>query len=70
MPKLVGKTLGQAKTALKGAGCSLGKVTKPKARKGHKLPALVVKSSTPGAGASASGDVALKLGPKAKKHHH
>jgi hypothetical protein len=43
-------------------------VTKPKARKGRKLGALVVMSAT-GAG---GGKVDLTLGPKpkAKKHHH
>jgi len=72
VPKLAGKTLGQAKTALRGAGCTLGKVAMPKARKGKKLPPLVVKSSTPGAGASpGDGTVGLILGPKPKpKKHH
>lgn len=73
VPKLAGKTLAQAKAALSGAHCALGTVTKPKARHGHKLGALVVKSSTPAAGAKpASGKVNLTLGPKPKpkKHHH
>jgi thermitase len=73
VPALAGKTLGQAKAALDAANCTLGKVTKPKAKKGKKLPALVVKSSTPAAGASpANGKVDLKLGkkPKPKKKHH
>jgi subtilisin family serine protease len=72
VPKLVGKTLGQAKVALQGAGCQLGKVAKPKAKKGHKLPPLVVKASTPAAGAKpANGSVNLALGPKPKpKKHH
>src|SRR5881394_3321365 len=67
-PKLVGKRLGQAKAALTSAHCTLGKVTQPKAKKGHKLPPLVVKSSTLGAGST----VNLTLGPKPKpkKHHH
>ena len=64
VPKLSGKTLAQAKAALKTAGCTLGKVTKPKPRKGVML---VVKSSSPAAGASASGKVNLKLGPKPKR---
>lgn len=68
VPKLAGKTLSQAKAALASAHCTLGKVTQPKAKKGHKLPPLVVKSSTFGAG----GVVNLTLGPKPKpkKHHH
>ena len=73
VPKLAGKTLRQAEAALKAAGCKLGKVTKPKAKKGHRPPALVVKSSTPGTGAGpANGTVNLTLGPKPKpkSHHH
>lgn len=73
VPKLAGKTLGAAKSALTAAHCALGKVTKPKAKKGHGLGALAVKSSTPGAGARpASGKVNLTLGPKPKpkKHRH
>ncbi len=73
VPKLAGKTLGQAKAKLAAASCTLGKVTKPKAKRGRKLPALVVKTSAPRAGAKpASGKVNLTLGPKPKpkKHHH
>jgi subtilisin family serine protease len=69
VPKLAGKTQQQAASALVGAGCTLGRVTKPKATKGHPLPKLVVKSSTPAAGSKTSGAVALALGPKPKKHH-
>jgi hypothetical protein len=69
VPKLAGKTQQQAASALVGAGCTLGKVTKPKARKGHAPPKLVVKSSTPAAGSTTSGAVALTLAPKPKKHH-
>lgn len=71
--KLAGKTLGQATTALAAAHCSVGKVKKPKAKKGHRLGALVVKSSSPAAGSTASsGTVDLTLGPKPKpkRHHH
>lgn len=69
VPKLAGKSLKQAKRALKTANCKLGEVTKPKKRKGQKkLPALVVKRSTPGRGAKpADRKVELKLGPKPKK---
>jgi subtilisin family serine protease len=70
VPKLAGLTLAKAKSALKTAGCTLGKVTKPKPKKGKKLGALVVRSSSPAAGASASGPVALKLGPKPSVHRH
>jgi hypothetical protein len=73
VPKLAGKTLGQATAALAAAHCSLGTVTKPKARKRHKLGPLAVKTSSPGAGsAPSSGKVNITLGPKPKprKHHH
>jgi subtilisin family serine protease len=71
VPKLAGKTLGQAKVTLAGAGCRVGKVSKPRARKGQRSPALVVRSSSPGAGSNAPGAVvALTLGPKPKKQHH
>jgi hypothetical protein len=69
VPKLGGLSLAKAKSALAGVRCALGKVTQPKARKGHKLGALVVKSSSPAAGATVSGPVSLTLGPKPKKHH-
>lgn len=73
VPRLTGKTLGAAKATLSAAQCALGTVTKPKAKHGHKLGALVVKSSAPAPGAKpASGKVDLILGPKPKpkKHHH
>jgi subtilisin family serine protease len=73
VPKLTGETLGQATAALAAAHCSLGAVTKPKSRKGHKLGPLVVKSSNPTSGSSSSsGKVGITLGPKPKpkKHHH
>jgi subtilisin family serine protease len=73
VPNLAGKSLGQAKAKLAAAHCTLGNVSKPKAKKGQRPPPLVVKSSSPGAGsASASGKVNLTLGPKPKprKHHH
>jgi hypothetical protein len=72
VPKLAGLTLGRAQAALTAAHCKLGKVIKPKARKGRRLGVLVVKSSTPGTGASpANGSVGLALGPRPKpKAHH
>jgi thermitase len=66
VPKLAGKTPAKAKSALSAAGCKLGRVTKPKPRAGQKPPALVVKSSSPRAGATSTGTVALALGPKPK----
>jgi hypothetical protein len=63
VPKLAGKTLARAKKALTVANCKLGEVRRPKSAKG----ALVVKSSTPAAGAKpAGGKVDLRLGPKPK----
>jgi subtilisin family serine protease len=68
VPKLKGLAKGKAKSALEKAKCKLGKVTKPKAKKGQKLPPLVVKSSKPKAGTEhdAGKQVAVTLGPKPK----
>jgi subtilisin family serine protease len=68
VPKLKGLTLSKATKALKKAHCKLGKVTKPKARKHHKLPPLVVSASNPKAGKVLAADakVKLSLGPKPK----
>jgi hypothetical protein len=65
VPKLAGKTLAGAKTAIKAANCTVGRVRKQKRLKGK---ALVVKSSKPGTGATlpAAAKVHLKLGPKPK----
>ena len=72
VPKLAGKALAQAKSALKAAGCGVGKVTKPKARKGKELGPLVVKSSKPSAGTTLEigSKVNLRLGPKPRKARH
>jgi subtilisin family serine protease len=67
VPKLAGKTLARAKAALAAAGCKLGKVAKPKPKRGQKL---VVKSSSPGPGATATAAVNLRLGPKPKPTRH
>jgi hypothetical protein len=67
VPRLKGKTLARAKAALANAGCKLGVVGGAKPGKG-KRGSLVVKSSSPAAGAvSATGRVDLKLGPKPRK---
>ncbi len=67
VPALAGKALGQARSALSAAHCSLGTLTKPK-KKGH----LVVKSSSPAAGTSlpvgSAVNLKLSLKPKKKKH--
>ncbi len=70
VPKLAGKTLSQAKRALAQAGCVLGRVGKPKAKKGKRLPPLVVGSSIPAAGGQPAGKVDLKLTPKPKPKRH
>ncbi|HEY6550042.1 MAG TPA: PASTA domain-containing protein [Solirubrobacterales bacterium] len=69
VPKLAGKKLKAAKREIKAAGCKVGKVTKPKARKGKKRGPLVVKSSKPSAGTilNVGSEVNLKLGPKPRK---
>jgi hypothetical protein len=71
VPRLKGKTLSQAKTALKKAHCKLGKVHKPKKPKHRKLRKLVVKSSSPGAGKirPAGTKVTLTLAEVPKKKH-
>jgi len=73
VPKLAGKTLGQATAALIAAHCTLGAVTKPKARKGHPVGPLIVKSSAPATGGHPTGgkvDLTLAPKPKPKKPHH
>jgi hypothetical protein len=70
VPKLAGKSLMRAKSALAAANCKLGEVHKPKRPKGKGRPALVVKSSNPRPGASpADGKVDLRLGSKPRKAH-
>jgi hypothetical protein len=68
VPNLKGKSLRQARTALKAAHCSVGNVRKPKRKN---LGPLVVKSSKPSAGKTlASGSkVDLRLGPKPRAAH-
>jgi subtilisin family serine protease len=68
VPKLVGKTRGQAEAALSAAGCKLGKVSSPRGVRGARL---VVKSSGPAAGSKVgNGTVSLRLGAKPKRRHH
>jgi hypothetical protein len=68
VPRLKGKTLGQAKKLLSRAHCRLGKVHRPKPPKHRKRPALVVTKTSPGARASRPNGtkVGLTLGPKPK----
>ena len=70
VPKLKRLSLSRAKALLGVSNCKLGKVTKPKKKRGQKkLPALIVKASSPKAGAelTAGAKVAVTLGPKPKK---
>jgi len=69
VPKLAGKTLARARTALQAAHCRVGKVHRPKHKKGKRLGPLVVKSSKPSARTTlaAGSSINLRLGPKAHK---
>ncbi len=70
VPKLAGETLARAKAALTLIACKLGTVRRPRPRKSHRLPPLIVKSTTPAAGAKpADGKVNLTLGPRPKRAH-
>lgn len=67
VPRLAGRSLARARAALARANCRLGRVTKPRKRRGQRrLPPLVVRSSRPGAGAelATGAKVAVTLGPK------
>ena len=67
VPRLAGKTLHRAKAMLRAADCSLGKVTQPSRE--HGLGLLLVRSSSPKAGATlpAGARVDLRL---AGRHKH
>jgi beta-lactam-binding protein with PASTA domain len=72
-----GKTLSQAKRALGAAGCTLGKITKPKHKPRHsagrhKTWKLVVIGESPGAGSRLPNGsaVALKLAYRAVRTGH
>ena len=69
VPGVVGDKPKAAKMKIRAAGCEVGKVTKPKTRKGKKRGPFVVRSSNPSAGAvlPAGGKVNLKLGPSSPK---
>jgi hypothetical protein len=76
VPNLKGVSLSKAKRMLRSAHCAIGKVSKPKARKHHKLDKLVVSKTTPGAAAkvAAGAKIGLKLRPapkpKRRRRHH
>jgi serine/threonine-protein kinase len=64
VPKLKGKKLGAAKTALKEAGCKLGKVTKKKVKKPK--PGTVL-SQSPAAGDELPADSPVNVTVSQKK---
>ncbi|HEV7773614.1 MAG TPA: S8 family serine peptidase [Conexibacter sp.] len=66
VPRLAGLSLAKAKAALTAAHCALGRVTKPRARRGRRLPALVVKSSSPAIGSRGAAGTKVALTMKAK----
>ena len=72
VPHVAGKKLARAKALLAGAGCRVGKVSRSALRKhGGGAAALVVRSTSPGAGAhAATGVVDVTLAPKPVKRHH
>jgi hypothetical protein len=73
VPKLKGKSLTTARRLLSRAHCKLGKVHRPRPRKHHKQPKLVVTKTSPGAGAKRRNgtkvDVTLGPAPKPKPKH-
>jgi subtilisin family serine protease len=73
VPRLAGLSLTRAKAKLRRAHCALGRVTKPRARRGRRLPSLVVKSTNPGAGARRAEGTKVKLTlapkPRPRRHH-
>jgi subtilisin family serine protease len=66
VPRLAGLSLARARAKLSAAHCALGRVTRPRARRGRRLPPLVVKSSRPGTGASGAEGTKVALTLKAK----
>ena len=50
VPKVTGESLAAAEKLIKRAGCAIGKIIRPKARKRQKLQTLIVQRTTPAAG--------------------
>lgn len=65
VPRLAGLTLARARAALRRAHCRLGRVTRPRARRGRRLPPLVVRSSRPGVNATLAENAAVAVTLKA-----
>lgn len=70
VPRLSGKGLGRARSALAASHCALGRVSRPRPGKGRKPGPLVVRRSLPGAGATLpeGSRVDLRLGAKKKRN--
>ncbi len=66
VPRLAGLSLARARAALARARCRLGRVTRPRARRGRRLPPLVARSSRPGAGAVLAEGASVAVTLKAK----
>lgn len=66
VPRLRGLSLARARRALARAHCRVGRVAKPRARRGRRLPPLVVASARPGTGAVLADGAAVKLTLKVK----
>jgi hypothetical protein len=71
VPRLKGKTLASARTALTKAHCALGTVRRPRLKKGQKLGKLVVGSQSPSPGATRTSGtkiaVVMVKAPKPRK---
>ncbi len=72
VPNVIGKKPKAAKRQIRTAGCEIGTVTRPKARKGKRPRPMIVKSSNPSAGTAlaAGAQVDLKLHPSPRKSRH
>jgi subtilisin family serine protease len=70
VPRLRGRPLAAAKAALRHADCKLGKVRRPKGRRGQGRRALEVASTKPGPGSKPADDVVdLRLRTKPARRH-
>jgi hypothetical protein len=67
VPKLKGRTLGQARKLLARAHCALGKIAKPRVSHSHKLGRLVIGSQRPAAGRELAVGAKVALGLVAAK---
>ena len=61
VPKVHGKSLATAERLIRRAGCAIGKIKKPKPLPGQRLGMLVVRRTTPGAGATVAKGTKLAI---------